>query len=617
MQKFETPLEVNKGKDLMKLDSTVSREILAVTGAKKITGCSLIQKLWSDYGELLRVDLVGANYPSVIVKHIKFPVMNKHAKGFNSDFARNRKVRSYQVEKQWYEQFNIRNLVDLHSLTAGHIGSFEMKDQSILILEDLNAHGLTERPTHMGIENMKVVLSWLASFHAKFLYTEVQGLWNRGGYWHLDTRPDELVAMAEGPLKWSASLIDQRLRSAQFNTIIHGDAKLANFCFSPDHTKVGAVDFQYVGAGVGTQDLAYFVGSCLEEDACEIHEREILDFYFDCLKQNLVNQEIDLVALEKEWRELYPVAWIDFQRFLKGWSPGHWKINSYSEKLEKAVLSEIHEELFSAAKNAALAAGELAMRYWQKEFKVLAQKPGRSEASQALTEVDIKCQKLILNLLTPVIEKYDLAILAEEENADCGRFDKEYFLAIDPIDGTLPFSKGEKGFAISIALVKQDGVPLIGLAYDPVDENLFHAIRGQGCFQNGRSISIKNKKESNKRPLLFVDHSLTQHSSFDSLEEKFEVIYAGGAVMNTIGVLLNENAAYFKYPKPMRGGGAIWDFAAVKLILEEAGGSMTDFSGNELHFNRKKTKYFNDVGILAASDKSLYNFIKDNISLNE
>jgi hypothetical protein len=45
--------------------------------------------------------------------------------------------------------------------------------------------------------------------------------------------------------------------------------------------------------------------------------------------------------MEEEWRSLYPYAWTDFHRFLKGWSPGHWKINSYSERMAKQVILQL------------------------------------------------------------------------------------------------------------------------------------------------------------------------------------------------------------------------------------------------------------------------------------
>jgi len=106
---------------------------------------------------------------------------------------------------------------------------------------------------------------------------------------------------------------------------------------------VAAVDFQYVGGGCGMKDIAYFIGSCLYEDECEKMEQELLDFYFAALKEALIQKEkaIDYEALEANWRELYHVAWADFHRFLKGWSPTHWKVNSYSERITRKVVKEL------------------------------------------------------------------------------------------------------------------------------------------------------------------------------------------------------------------------------------------------------------------------------------
>ena len=172
---------------------------------------------------------------------------------------------------------------------------------------------------------------------------KASGLWKKGCYWHLDTRPDELEALTDLPLKQAAKQIDEALSASPFQTIVHGDAKLANFCFSRDGQKVAAVDFQYVGQGCGMKDLAYFMGSCLDEDECEQLEDDLLDVYFDELKKALVSKGggFDVAALEADWRSLFPVAWTDFHRFIKGWSPGHWKINSYSEKLARQVIERL------------------------------------------------------------------------------------------------------------------------------------------------------------------------------------------------------------------------------------------------------------------------------------
>ncbi len=109
------------------------------------------------------------------------------------------------------------------------------------------------------------------------------------------------------------------------------------------HGKVAAVDFQYVGGGCGMKDVAYFIGSCLNESECERFEHELLDFYFLSLSSFVRERQpqIDVVALEDNWRAMFPLAWTDFHRFIKGWSPGHWKINGYSEKIAREVVDTL------------------------------------------------------------------------------------------------------------------------------------------------------------------------------------------------------------------------------------------------------------------------------------
>ena len=145
---------------------------------------------------------------------------------------------------------------------------------------------------------IKACLSWLAHFHATFLNVAPTHLWKTGTYWHLETRPDVLKVLDDLKPKKAASLIDQKLKDSPFQTLVHGDAKLANFCFSNDGSKVAAVDFQYIGAGCGMKDVVYFIGSCLYEEDCEQQEFQLLEFYFSTLKSALKeqNKDVDIEA---------------------------------------------------------------------------------------------------------------------------------------------------------------------------------------------------------------------------------------------------------------------------------------------------------------------------------
>ncbi|MDA9793378.1 ecdysteroid 22-kinase family protein, partial [Bacteriovoracaceae bacterium] len=385
----------------------IKKEILKATGAKEIIDIQLIQKLWNNYGELLRVKLAGGHSESVILKHIKLPAKNTHPKGFNTDLSKLRKIKSYQVETTWYEKYNNINRAGAGPATAKKLASFQIEEEYFILLEDLSLAGFNKLITKANLSEIKIILSWLANFHAKFMQKDHAGLWDNGSYWHLETRPDELASLKDLKLKQAASLIDKKLSNTKYLTIIHGDAKLANFCFANDSTKVAAVDFQYVGRGCGMKDVAYFIGSCLSQELCQELEDEILDFYFSELLQNVQDLKVDKKELETQWRALYPLAWADFHRFLKGWSADHWKINSYSEQMIENATDSIMQELLATAKQACTGAGELIKSYWKKEFKINS-KNGSTLSSSVVTEVDLLAQEKILKILKPSIDTYEL-----------------------------------------------------------------------------------------------------------------------------------------------------------------------------------------------------------------
>ncbi len=318
--------------------------ILKATDASSLFQIDIIQRLWSGYGEIVRYGLKDSPINSIIAKHVRLPKQNQHPRGWNTDLSHQRKLKSYQVESAWYRRWS--HLCNDQCRTPKCLTVDNHNNEVLIVLEDLNQAGFPIVKNSVSIDEMKTCLAWLANFHATFINHEPDELWPQGTYWHLDTRPDELKALKDQALLKAAVAIDQKLRNSPFQTLVHGDAKLANFCFSPDGKQVAAVDFQYVGGGCGMRDVAYFIGSCLDEAQCQELEAQLLDCYFQHLKQalNTRQKSIDFNALELDWRRLYPVAWTDFHRFLKGWSPGHWKINNYSERLAQQVIAQINAE---------------------------------------------------------------------------------------------------------------------------------------------------------------------------------------------------------------------------------------------------------------------------------
>jgi hypothetical protein len=299
--------------------------------AKRARRGQRIQSLWSGYGEIVRIDLEGAasKRESVIVKHVKAPAKQ-------NDRGHQRKLRSYEVEVAWYRNHASR-CTDACRVPA-FIDAKTKSGEQILILEDLDESGFTARSSRFGSETETIThaLSWLASFHATFLNTDPKGLWKTGTYWHLATRPDELRAITDdiADLRAAAPLIDAKLESAKFKTFVHGDAKLPNFCFS--RTSCAAVDFQYVGGGCGMKDVAYLISG-------EPSESHHLTHYFQELRSALASHHTPetMNAIEEEWRALYPIACVDFYRFLAGWSPSHYKHDAHARAVTSSVLRNL------------------------------------------------------------------------------------------------------------------------------------------------------------------------------------------------------------------------------------------------------------------------------------
>lgn len=221
----------------------------------------------------------------------------------------------------------------------------------------------------------------------------------------------------------------------------------------------------------------------------------------------------------------------------------------------------------------------------------------------------------------PTLDHLELGLLTEERDDDRGRLTADYFWCIDPLDGTLPFIEGSTGYAVSIALVRQDGTPVIGVVYDPVEATLWHAIIGQGVFRNRGPWSTE-AQAGGEVLSVFVDRSFAARDDYDELvgalrRTALDVGLSGaqldnssGAVMNACQVLTHPPACYFKPPKPT-GGGSLWDFAATACLFGEAGAVATDLQGRPLDLNRVDSTYMNHRGVLFATDDEIASQIRN------
>jgi len=269
--------------------------------------------------------------------------------------------------------------------------------------------------------------------------------------------------------------------------------------------------------------------------------------------------------------------------------------------------------LSQCAISAAFQAGHIINQFSSSKVNVHLKQGGSTFASQVVTEVDHLSQAIILKTLTPTCKQFDLALLTEESPDDHQRLEKDFFWCIDPLDGTLPFTESAPGYSVAIALVSRQGTPYIGVVYDPVEQTLYHAIKGQGAFRNSTPWQLPNQ-EANKQDLTFItDRSFIQHKDYSKVINqlktlgygKLNVIQHGGATMNALWVIEQSPACYFKFPKTENGGGSLWDFAATACLFNESNVHASDIYGQALDLNRTDSTFMNHKGIIYATESEL------------
>lgn len=192
-----------------------------------------------------------------------------------------------------------------------------------------------------------------------------------------------------------------------------------------------------------------------------------------------------------------------------------------------------------------------------------------------LTQADLASQKAALEIITQAFPEHDY--LAEEESDH--RTGSRYLWVMDPLDGTTNFAHGLPTACVSIALLK-DGSPVLGGVIDPFRNELFMARKGHGATLNGKKIQV-TKTAKLKDSLLFTgfpyDRYQRGHFYCEFIEDFLKICHdirrSGAAALDMSWLAAGRCDGYWEFVlKP-------WDVAAGRLLVEEAGGKVTDFSG--------------------------------------
>lgn len=223
------------------------------------------------------------------------------------------------------------------------------------------------------------------------------------------------------------------------------------------------------------------------------------------------------------------------------------------------------------ATQAVLQAGELLRQGFGTEFEINS-KPGRQNI---VTQYDHASEKLIVDLI--LFHFSDHVILAEEGGLSKNIGKNDVVWIIDPLDGTSNFAHQIPLFAISVAAYRGNEA-LCGIIYQPLSRELFIAVKGQGAYLNGKKLNVTkvNKLEDSIILIGFPSES-TKHptieiKNLDKLNKTGTTTRNLGSAALGLAYLASGNLDGFFMNNLFP-----WDWAAGKILIEEAGGQVTSF----------------------------------------
>lgn len=229
----------------------------------------------------------------------------------------------------------------------------------------------------------------------------------------------------------------------------------------------------------------------------------------------------------------------------------------------------------------------------------------KSASVDLVSDADLKAERAVAELIRSRFPSH--SILGEEENSDST--DAEHLWVIDPLDGTTNFAHGIPHFAVSIAYYHQ-GVAQTAVVYNPVRKDWYTAVKGEGAYLNDIQIQMCTAKHLNEAVIatgFYYDRGaimeLTLAAMNRLLTKKIHGIRRfGAASLDLAMTAAGQFSGYFEYQL------GPWDFAAGRLLVEEAGGKVTTCTGGALPLRKSS---------LIAASFDLYPQLLDEIRFED
>jgi myo-inositol-1(or 4)-monophosphatase len=250
------------------------------------------------------------------------------------------------------------------------------------------------------------------------------------------------------------------------------------------------------------------------------------------------------------------------------------------QALEPTARAAFRDDLSAIVREAgALAAGKFggAFRHWTKG------------ESSPVTEVDIAVDDFLRERLPRLAPG---GWLSEETEDDSARLGASRVWIVDPIDGTRAFVSGRTDWAVSVALV-EDGRPVAAALYSPLEDGLYLALAGEGASRDGAPIAV------NEGANLAQARVAGPKPMIERLAKSEPAIVAEPKVFS-LALRIARIAAGRLDVAFASGNSHDWDLAGADLLVHEAGGALTTFTGEPVIYNRAEARH----GALVAAGRA-------------
>ena len=234
----------------------------------------------------------------------------------------------------------------------------------------------------------------------------------------------------------------------------------------------------------------------------------------------------------------------------------------------------MNQKYLKFAKDIAYKAGKIMIKYFEDNSEV-SYKLDQTIVTKADTEIN-------QYLIKKVKETFPTHSVDGEEE----QFGKSnYVWVCDPIDGTAMYARGIPVAVFSLALVIE-GVPTIGVVYDPFTDSMYSAIKDKGAYKNNKKISVNNIELNDKKSVSNFDMwPKADYNLYDSIKELGKKTYfvGVGSVIRACMCIATGDFNLAIFPGTTHKN---CDIAAAKVIVEASGGKVTDLFGNEQRYDR-------------------------------